>query len=121
MFIVNPFGLFLEATVNCGHPRKKSGTPARKPVKRTVWEDRQQTAFEELKTMLTKPPILDYADYTNSFILHTDASSMGLGAVLYQNHDGIERVVGYASRFLRQTEKLPSTQARVSRPQVVSY
>ena len=90
-----------------GHPTKKSGTPARKHVKRTpfVWEDRQQTAFEKLKTMLTKPPILAYADYTKSFILHTDASSKGLGAVLYQNHDGIEHVVAYASRSLRQAER----------------
>ena len=70
-----------------------------------MWEDRQQTAFEKLKTMLTKPPILAYADYTKSFILHTDASSKGLGAVLYQNHDGIEHVVAYASRSLRQAER----------------
>ena len=55
---------------------------------------------------LTSPPILAYADYTLPFILHTDASNEGLGAVLYQKQGGIDGVIAYASRSLRGAERL---------------
>ena len=41
-----------------------------------------------------------YADSTKPFILHTDASVEGLGVVLYQKHDGFEKIVAYGSRGL---------------------
>ena len=49
--------------------------------------------------------MLAYADYSKPFRLHTDASSSGLRAVLYQTHDSKERVVAYASRSLKPSEK----------------
>ena len=42
----------------------------------------QQEAFETLQRLCTKAPVLTYADFKSPFILHTDASSDGLGAVL---------------------------------------
>ncbi|KAL5011209.1 hypothetical protein ScPMuIL_011709, partial [Solemya velum] len=54
---------------------------------------------------LTSPPILAYADFQKPFIVTTDASTEGLGAVLYQVQDGQERVIAYASRGLRPSEK----------------
>ena len=43
-------------------------------------------------------PVLVYQHYEKPFILHTDASLKGLGAVLYQEDDkGIKRVISYAS------------------------
>ena len=50
--------------------------------------------------------VLAYADYAKPFVLHTDASTMGLGAVLYQKQeDGKERVIAYASRTLNRAEQ----------------
>ena len=45
-----------------------------------------QTAFDQLKELCTITPILSYADFTKSFKLHTDASVLGLAALLYQIH-----------------------------------
>ena len=45
-----------------------------------------------------------YADFTKPFKLHTNASVLGLGAVLYQVHKGVEKVISYASRSLTQSE-----------------
>ena len=46
-----------------------------------------------------------YPDCSKAFTLHTDASKDSLGAVLYQNQDGVMRVIAYASRALSPTEK----------------
>ena len=56
------------------------------------WNDDQQMSFETLKEKLMSPPILAYADYNVPFKLHTDASGTDLGAVLYQEQDGKERL-----------------------------
>ena len=65
-----------------------------------------QRSFYESKESCCKPPILAYANYSKPFKLHTDASGLGLGAILYQTQeDGKERVIAYASRMLSKTEK----------------
>lgn len=48
------------------------------------WKEPQQTAFDELKRLLTTPPILKQADENLPFTLKTDASGYALGAVLIQ-------------------------------------
>ena len=65
----------------------------------------QQEAFETLQMLCTEAPILAYADLKSPFILHTDASSDGLGAVPYQNQDNQRRVIAYASRSLSPSER----------------
>ena len=49
--------------------------------------------------------VLAFADFNRPFYLTTDASSQGLGLVLYQKQDGKDKVIAYASRGLRPTEK----------------
>ena len=69
-----------------------------------IWDNNCQVAFEALKKCLTQSPILAYPNFTtgaSQFQLHTDASAIGLGAVLEQ----CGKVVAYASRTLIQAER----------------
>ncbi len=61
-------------------------------------------AFEQLKARLISAPVLAYPDPTRPFILDTDASNEGIGAVLSQEDNGVECVVAYASRALTKQE-----------------
>ena len=54
--------------------------------------------------MCTSTPILAYPDYQLPFVLHTDSSSEGLGAVLYQKQEGKLRLIAYASRSVSKSE-----------------
>ena len=71
------------------------------PIK---WDLECQTAFDQLKELCTTTAILAYADFTKPFKLHTDASVLGMGVVLYQLHESVEKVISYASRSLTQSE-----------------
>ena len=57
--------------------------------------------FEIIIEKLSNPPVLAIADYGTPFKLHMGTSSSGLGAVLYQHQDAIDRVMAYASRALK--------------------
>ena len=57
-------------------------------------------------------PILSYPDFSKEFILDTDASNDGVGAVLSQWHNGMEHVVAYASKSLTKAERNYSVTCR---------
>ena len=70
------------------------------------WTEDCQQAFDKLRHLLVSPPILVFPDSSKPFILDTDASDFGIGAVLSQvDDDGQERVVAYASRTLSKAER----------------
>ena len=69
------------------------------------WTEECQNALECIVDLLIKPPLLAYPDPQKPYILHTDASQEGLGAVLYQRQQGKLRVIAYASRTLSSSEK----------------
>lgn len=71
----------------------------------SMWTERCERSFTELKRMFTSAPILAFADFTKPFVLEIDASHQGLGAVLSQEKDGKLRPVSYASRSLRGSER----------------
>ena len=69
------------------------------------WRPEHQEIVNSLLELLKNPPVMAYPDFSLPFVLHCDASELGLGAVLYQERDGKLRVVGYASRTLTPAEK----------------
>ena len=72
----------------------------RKEVK-FVWAPECQAAFEELKKKLTSAPVLTIPVESGGFVVHTDASGLGLGCVLMKHG----KVVAYASRQLKTHER----------------
>ena len=70
-----------------------------------LWGKEQQEAFDQLKDHLVTAPILGVPKSTGRFILDTDASDNGLGAVLSQEQDGQEKVLMYLSRSLTKEER----------------
>ena len=86
----------------------KIASPLYKLTQKNVefrWNSECEAAFSLLKTELVNAPVLKYPDFTKPFILDTDASEMGIGAVLSKNIDGREYVVAYGSRALLKSEK----------------
>ena len=70
-----------------------------------LWVEDQQKACKELKKRLITSPTLSYPDPDADFILDTDASDQGIGAVLSQEIDGQEKVIAYGSRVLTKQER----------------
>ena len=69
------------------------------------WDDSCETSFQRLKGLLKEAPILAYPNPAEDYILDTDASNVGIGAVLSQLVDGKERVIAYGSKALSKPEK----------------
>jgi len=69
-----------------------------------TWTEDCQVAFEQLKEHLTTAPVLCMPADDKPYVLDTDASDFAIGAVLSQEHEGVERVVAYASRRLSHAE-----------------
>ena len=69
------------------------------------WEEDQRRSFKELKQFLTQAPVLAYPDPKQPFILDTDASADGAGAVLSQLQDGQENVIAYYSKTFSPAER----------------
>jgi len=72
---------------------------------RWTWGKEQKEAFRTLKAKLVSAPVLACPDFSKRFVLQTDASTSGLGAVLTQQHEDGERVIAYASRTLNAAER----------------
>lgn len=70
------------------------------------WDEPQQRAFEEVKSEISKGPVLCLFDPTQETTVSADASSFGLRAVLFQKQpDGQRKPVAYVSRAMTPTEQ----------------
>lgn len=102
MGLVNYFRKFIKNLAPIAEPIYRL---LRKDVK-FDWTVEQETAFQKLKLALMTAPVLYCPDFNKPFILETDASIVGLGAILSQTQDDNEvHPVQYLSRTLSSSEK----------------
>ena len=88
---------FLPRLSEIAHPIRELTTKNRS----FVWSKQHDEAFEEIKTLVTRHPVLKYYDMTEEVTIQCDASEKGLGATLLQNG----QPVAFASRTLSQVEQ----------------
>ena len=69
------------------------------------WTAQHETILSQLKQKFTTKPILAHPDFNHPFVIQTDACDIGLGAVLCQRINEIERVIQFTSRTLNDSEK----------------
>ncbi|GJV22322.1 putative reverse transcriptase domain-containing protein [Tanacetum coccineum] len=79
----------------------KSLTKLTKKNKKYIRGKDQESAFQLIKQNLCEAPILALPEGNDNFIVYSDASHQGLGAVLMQR----EKVIAYASRQLKPNEE----------------
>ncbi|GFT72249.1 retrovirus-related Pol polyprotein from transposon 297 [Trichonephila clavipes] len=65
------------------------------------WSGEAQDSFDQIKHTLTEAPILQLPNFSEQFNLFTDASGVGIGAVLQQN----QKPIAFASRTLNKAER----------------
>jgi hypothetical protein len=90
----------------------KTAAPLHKLLKtdaKRVWGESQEIAFRTLKQKLTSKPILHYPEFPREFILTTDASNDGAGAVLSQGEISKDLPIAFASRSFNEAERNDST------------
>lgn len=80
--------------------------------KKFVWTPEADAAFMKLKTALVSSPVLKSPNFEEMFTIQTDASDVGIGAVLTQGSDKDERVIAYMSMKLTAAQKKYSTTER---------
>ena len=66
-----------------------------------IWTAECEESFQELKSRLSKAPVLSLPDDNGGLVVYSDASHRGLGCVLMQRG----KVIAYASRQLKDYEK----------------
>jgi len=69
------------------------------------WNKEQENSFETLKANLASEPVLQIFDPKLSTELHTDASTVGISGILYQN----KHLVAFYSRRVSDTESRYTT------------
>jgi len=69
------------------------------------WTYECQQAFDALRIKLITAPILSFPQQEGQMILDTDASNVGIGCVLSQVQDGVEKVLAYGSKCLSKEER----------------
>lgn len=86
------------------HHRKKG-----QPI---VWTPEAESAFQEIKLRIASAPVLASPNFDEPFYIQTDASDVGLGAVLFQKLNGSEHPIAFASRTLTTAERKYSATER---------
>ena len=90
-----------------GQVEKSGGGVSYDKKRKVVWTPELQLVVNDVIDTLQSPEVMAYPDFDAPFILNTDASGVGLGAVLYQKQgqEKLNRVISYASRTLTPAER----------------
>ena len=71
-----------------------------------AWSQECEDVFKKMKSLLSTAPLLVFPDFSKEFVLETDASGLGLGAILSQQQDNkVVAPISYASRTLQKHEQ----------------
>ena len=70
-----------------------------------LWGQEQQSAFDEIKSRLQKPPVLHLLDGKVRFHLYPDTSKYATGNAMYQIQNGKPKLIAYASKRLHEAAK----------------
>ena len=70
-----------------------------------IWQQEQQTVFEEIKSRLQEAPILHLPDGKGRFHLYSDTSKYATGSALYQIQNGKPKLIAYASKRLPEAAR----------------
>lgn len=70
-----------------------------------VWTDECESAFQKLKQMMCRPPVLAFPTREGRFVLDTDASDGAIGAGLYQYQENQLKAISFASASLTPEQK----------------
>ena len=73
--------------------------------KKVVWTDEYRAIYQKMRNILSSETILSYPNFDHPFLVATDASNYGLGAVLYQEYDGKTHFIAFGARALHGGEK----------------
>ena len=68
----------------------------------THWGEEQDRCFMMMKDILSQPPILSTPDFDKAFLVATDSSQYGNGAVLYQEYDGKTHYIQFYAKALNK-------------------
>lgn len=75
------------------------------PAKKFLWTRDLETAFERIKSGAAAARPLSRPNFNHPFILQTDASAIGMSAVLYQEIEGKRHVISHASAKFKPAEQ----------------
>ena len=70
-----------------------------------IWGKEQQTAFEEIKHRLVKPPLLHLPYSTGRFHLYSETSKFAMRNALYQIQNGKPKLIAYTSKRLPEASR----------------
>lgn len=79
---------------------------------RIIWTEEADKALNEIKSILTSPPVLANPDFGLQFVIESDASLVAAGAVLVQYQDGIRRPIAFFSKKFSSAQKKYSATER---------
>ena len=83
--------------------------PLQQGGKTLNWTDQCETSFQSLRQRMLDRPVVHLPDFSKPFIVKTDASDNGMGAVLQQDHEDQRVVIEYASKTFNKTQERYAT------------